>query len=243
MVTAITGFHKISGLWEKGIHRYIILTSFSKNIFLNSSLSIAESQITIKPNFVADVGAAEMPRHDHYLFVGRISMEKGLEVLLKAFSNQTRTLYIIGDGPEKAALERLYQHQSNIRFLGSQSGEQVIEQLKTCRAMVFPSLWYEGLPFSIIEAFATGTPVIASKLGAMQELITHEYNGLLFKAGDAIQLNNCLDHFEEILNDDMYKNARQTYLQHYTAEKHYRSIMNIYNEVIEQTNGKYAGKE
>ena len=233
MVTAITGLYKINGLWKKNIKKFITLTSFAQNKFLNSSLSLNESQMVVKPNFTMDYGFGSLPRQHFYLFVGRISTEKGIDVLLETFSQSELPLIVLGDGPEKMRLEDKFKKQVNIQFLGSKGKEEVIGFMKKAKALVFPSLWYEGMPYTIIESFSTGTPVIASYLGSMKELVSDGYNGYHFETGNSESLLEVLLKFENGDNDVLYNNARNTYLEKYTPDEHYSNIIKIYKEVIE----------
>ncbi len=124
------------------------------------------------------------------------------------------------------------RHLTNVEFAGKKTREEVITLMKSCKALVFPSIWYEGLPLTIIEAFATGTPVIASALGAMQEMIQPGKNGLLFDPGDSSQLAACVRHFNAQNDHTMYQKARNSYLDHYVADKCYDEIMGMYNLLI-----------
>ena len=104
--------------------------------------------------------------------------------------------------------------------------------METTKCLIFPSIWYEGLPLTIIEAFSSGTPVIASRLGAMAEMVIHDYNGLHFNHGDVKDLENCLDMFTRSERKDLYTQARKTYEDVYHPEINYTSIMRIYEKVI-----------
>ena len=104
--------------------------------------------------------------------------------------------------------------------------------MKRSTALIFPSVWYEGLPFVILEAFSTGTPVIASNLGAMSSLIQDEYNGLVFKAGSAEELKSAVLRFRPD-NEKIYRQARDTYLNHFNPDIHYQSVMRIYDQSIQ----------
>lgn len=233
LVTAVTAAHKIAGTWKKKIDRYIVLTQFAFDKINHSSLSLPEGKLVIKSNFTPDPGTGLPERKKHYLFVGRISLEKGIEVMLQAFSQSGVPLLIAGEGPEKERLVRQYSEYSNIQFVGKMNEEEVINMMKECKALIFPSLWYEGLPFTIIESFSTATPVITSRLGAMEEMVRDGYNGYHFEAGDPGSLKACVEKFEQIADKQLYENARQTYLDNYTPEIHYKSIIKLYAELVE----------
>src|SRR5215207_5507044 len=99
-----------------------------------------------------------------------------------------RKIMIIGDGPEKEFLQNQFRSYNNIRFRGQLNRTAVLDTMKKCKAFICPSIWYEVTPFTNFEAFATGTPVIASRLGSMINTIKNGYDGLHFIAGDANDL-------------------------------------------------------
>jgi glycosyltransferase involved in cell wall biosynthesis len=232
MVTLVTGIHKFRHTWQTKVGKYIALTTFAKEKLLKSSLAITWEQLVVKPNFVRDLGVGELPREEFFLFAGRLTKEKGVYTLMEAFQGMPdKILLIAGEGPEKNLLESEYQRTGNIRFVGKLDFRELSDLMRKCQALVFPSLWYEGLPFVILEAFCAGTPVIASNLGAMSDLIKEGYNGIHFKPGNALDLKEAVRRFGENRND-LYANARQTYLDHYHPDIHYRSVMEIYDTTI-----------
>src|SRR5437762_4639584 len=159
LVTAVTGIHKILGTWQKKVTRYVVLTEFAKSKLSNSSLHLQPGKFIVKPNFIADPGEGSARREDFFLFVGRLSKEKGVLLLLQAFSAMPGSrLVIIGEGPEKEFLQQQFANAVNVTFAGKLNKEEVLETMKISKALIFPSIWYEGLPFTIIESFATGTP-------------------------------------------------------------------------------------
>ncbi len=229
MVTLVTGIHKFRHTWQTKVAKYIVLTAFTKEKLLNSSLGIPLEQLVIKPNFVPDLGVGELPRDKFFLFAGRLAKEKGVYTLLEAFQGMPeKILLVAGEGPEKDLLKVEYQQAENIRFLGKLDNRELSDLMRKCQALVFPSIWYEGLPFVILEAFCAGTPVIASNLGAMSTLIKNGYNGIHFKPGNAPDLKEAVWRFGGNRND-LYANARQTYLDHYHPDIHYKSVMEIYD--------------
>lgn len=226
MVVAITGTHKVKGTWKNNVDRYIFLTDFSQSRFIGSSLEIGSEKMVVKPNFVKDIGVGNR-REDFYLFVGRLSEEKGISVLLKAAAG-FRVL-VIGEGP--------YLTAEGAEFLGKLDRPQVLDYMKRAKALIFPSIWYEGLPYTILEALSVGTPVIASNLGSMAEMIQHGENGFHFEAGNADDLREKLNLFDQLSfeqRQELGANARKTYLDKYHPEIHYQNILGIYQEAIDQ---------
>ncbi len=194
------------------------------------------ARITTLPNFV-DAGAFHSrPDDDYAVYFGRLSREKGVDILLEAMARAGRgKLKIVGDGPERSGLEHLADKLGlgNVEFLGYRSGNELKEILSRAQFVVLPSRWYENLPFSIMEAFASCKPVIASDIGGIPEMVDHGENGLLFPTGDAGELADriaiLLDSQE--LRESMGRKGRQRVLEIYNADHHYRGIMEIYGDV------------
>ncbi len=235
LVTGITGFHKLLGTWRKNIDSLIVLSTFMKDKLLHSSLQFPAQDIVVKPNFVPDIYDGPSPRDNYFLFVGRLSREKGIDTLLDCFSgSNSARLIIAGDGPEKERVMAAASLDPAISYIGQQPKENIIALMKKSKALIFPSIWYEGMPMTIIESLATGTPVIASGLGAMTEMVRDGYNGFLFPAGNAKELQKRIQFFSTIETDDqyLYKNARQSYLDNYQPEVHYASILKIYENAL-----------
>jgi len=235
-VTFVTSTHKLIRTWDKNISRLIVLTQFAQSRFVGSSIRVDEQKLFIKPNFIPDPGLGETNREDFFLFVGRLSYEKGIDVLANAFAGlPTQKLVIIGDAADSQAEMARFLDNSNITLKGRLNKEGVLAYMKRCKALIFPSTWYEGLPFVIIEAFATGTPVIASRLGSMAELVNDKLNGFLFEPGNVTDLQQKIHLFLQTERQDrnaLYENARTTYVQNFSPEKHYQTILTLYETVI-----------
>lgn len=241
LVTAITGIHKSLRTWQQKVDNYIVLTPFAKSRLSGSSFKVDPDRMIIKPNFIPEPGAGTLPRENFFLFAGRLSTAKGVQVLMNAFGRLNSKLVVAGEGPEKEAMMQQAK-TSNITFAGKRSRDELLALMKTCKAVIFPSLWYEGLPFVILEALATGTPVIASRLGSMASVITHGFNGLHFSPGNADELAQAVEHMNKGGQDieQLYSNARQTYLEHYHPDSHYRSIISIYETTIANAGTAHA---
>jgi glycosyltransferase involved in cell wall biosynthesis len=245
VVGSISGFHKLTGTWRKKVNKYITPSAFIRSKLLHSSLKVSADKILVKRNFIEDPGVSAMEnRNNYFLFVGRLTHEKGIDVLLRCFKDLPGIeLIIAGGGPEKDALVQQYGHLENVQFRGLLAKPDIIALMKNCKALIFPSVWYEGLPVTIVEAFATGTPVIASRLGAMEEMIQHKINGLLFEAGEPEKLKAAVQAFNEYTGKErfsLYEEARQSYLNYFHPSKCYEAVMDIYNAAIEKSTSKPA---
>lgn len=234
-LASMTWLHKKNGTWQNRIDKYIVLTHFAKNKFLNSSLKLNDSKIEIKPNFVVDHGF-ELDKEEYSLFVGRLSEEKGIDTLLNAFKNSSRELHIIGTGPMLETVKEYANKYDNIKYLGFQSIDFIITKLKKSKALIFTSISYETFGMTIIEAFSCATPVISSDIGAPKELLHDRLTGLIYKVGDSKDLLSKIEKLYTHPNEytKLCKNARKEFEKNYSEEKNYNQLINIYKKVINE---------
>lgn len=240
LITGWLGFsmaiHQLAGTWKK-CNRYIVLSKYAKDVFQYSKLKLREGQVSVKPNFAAVTRPLAYVRPGPFLYIGRLSEEKGINLLLSTFSSNGQPLNIAGEGPLKNRVIDFAKAFHNIRFIGSLTREEVVTQLQLCTALVFPSIWYEGMPMTIIEAFGCGTPVIASRLGVMQDMVEENYNGLLFEPGDQFSFSAAIaqwNNLEEKEKLNYREQSRATYEAHYTPRKNAKLLLEIYESVLEE---------
>lgn len=210
------------------VTRYIALNDFCREVFVRGGLPTR--RLSVKPNFVADPGSGSAARAG-FLFVGRLSAEKGIATLADALAvTPSLGCGVVGTGPE----ERVIGTLPNVEMAGWQQGPYIAERMKNSLALVMPSLWYENFPRTLVEAFACGLPVIASRLGAMAALIRDGETGLLFNPGDARDLAAKLAwakaHPDAMRG--MGEAARREYESKYTPKKNLEILLSIYREAI-----------
>lgn len=235
-LAVIIRFHQWIGTWSM-IDKYIFLSDFAKNLFLTSTLNIREEQTTVKPNFTFPVLESKegCSLNSDFVYIGRFTEEKGLLVLLEAFKRRPFHLKMAGSGPLVPLVERLAAENSNIHYLGNLDATEINSLLQRSCVLLFPSLNFEGMPMTIIEAFSNGTPVIASNVGVMPSMITNQYNGFLFEAGNVISLCQQIDRWENLSDREkagLKNNARESYRMHYTPEHNAQLLETIYHEAI-----------
>lgn len=226
--------HQWLGTWRL-CNKYIVLTDFAQNLLLQADLNLNKQQVVIKPNFCSAPQLNNSARGRYFLYVGRLTTEKGLDLLMNVFSKSGQEIKIAGDGPLKNKIISFSKRFSNIKFLGSLDKQAVFKELTSCSALIFPSTWFEGMPLIIIEAFATGTPVIASKLGAMNSMIVDGYNGFHFTAASSEDLSNKVNKWvgqNEEQKLAIRKNALESYKRLYSPETNVRQLVAIYNSAI-----------
>ncbi|MGF6432023.1 MULTISPECIES: glycosyltransferase [Bradyrhizobium] len=219
--------HQRRGTWTRPGLRLIALTQFAKTLFTQAGFDA--DRIDVKPNFMADPGAPDpaAPRAG-LLYVGRLSREKGVGVLLEAVAGTGMSLRIVGEGPERVALEA--RAPGNVAFLGGLSRGEVLREMANAQALVVPSLWYEGFPMVVVEAFARGTPVIASEIGGLAEVVTAGKTGALMPPGDAAALRKRIGEVlgAAELTAAWGRAARAAYLERYAPDENRRLLEAIY---------------
>lgn len=233
VVAGMLGFHRLMRTWQTKVDRFIALTDFARAKFIQGGLP--EDKIVVKPNFVIDVSESSADKLNRYaLYVGHLSFEKGIPDLLSAWASLKIPLKIIGDGPLAQTVQETAGKLKHIEYLGSVHHDEVKKLLSQASFLVFPSKLYEGLPMTVIEAFSTGIPVIAAKVGARVELIHDHSTGLLYDPVDASNLASCASWLWQQPEErkKMGREARRDYENKYTPEKNYEMLMDIYKQVL-----------
>ena len=229
-VTQMQARAKRSGVWQRHVHRFIALTEFAREKFVEGGLPA--ERIVVKPNFVAP--AQEFPQlgRNGAIYVGRLSSEKGVALLLRTWRAFPHIpLTIVGDGPERQDLEAMAP--ANVTFTGALSTVQAREKMSQSQCLIMPSIWYETFGLTIIEAFSVGTPVLASRLGAMAELVDEGVTGLSFDPSE----NKLVDAIRAAFSDNgrllqMGRAAASIYKDRYTPQANLAQLENIYEAAL-----------
>jgi glycosyltransferase involved in cell wall biosynthesis len=236
-VASMLTLHRMAGSYESQVTRYIALNAFCREKFIAGGLP--PLKLCIKPNFIdapwdddAAAGDVQGTVRCGGLYVGRLSAEKGIEVLIGAYAlGGLAPIVVIGDGPLLPAARA--QFGAGIR--GALPLDAVLQSMRTARYLVAPSICFETGPRAIVEAFASGLPVIASRHGAMGEMVQDGVTGLLFRAGDALDLHAKLqwaDRHPKAMAE-MGHAACAEYARRYTAQRNYVSLIAIYRAAID----------
>jgi glycosyltransferase involved in cell wall biosynthesis len=227
VLAAMLGVHRMLGTYRNKVSRYIALTDFSRTKFIAGGLP--GERIAVKSPF-ANVPPADLGRpRAGGLFVGRLSAEKGIKVLARAAAARPdAAIDVIGDGPERASLEGL----PGIRLVGWQVPEAIYARMRHAAYLVLPSIALESFPMTVVEAFACSLPVIASRLGALAEIVRDGETGLLFEAGNADDLAQKLAWADANPGAmaTIGQAAMREYEARYTPERNYEMLMSIYRE-------------
>lgn len=218
--------------WLQSVSTFIALTEFARRKFIQGGLPA--DRIVVKPNSLPDPGEGrESAGRTGALFVGRIAPEKGVAALVeasRAFPHLPLT--IVGDGPELKALRQAAP--PHVSFTGPLPKAAVIDRMKGASMLIMPSIWYEGLPMTLIEAFACGLPVIAPRLGGFAELIDHGDNGLLYDPADPAGLKQAIAtaFAGDADRGRLSRGARATYLQRFSPERNVIQLLEIYRNAM-----------
>jgi glycosyltransferase involved in cell wall biosynthesis len=235
-VALMLAVHRKRQTWKRMIDCYITLSHFARKKFVEAGFPA--EKMFVKPNFVHPDPGARGSKGEYALFAGRLSVEKRVSTLLAAWERlQTNIpLIIVGDGPQRKELEAEAAQRglSGVCFHGHLSRNQTLAAIKQARVLVSPSEWYECFPMAIVEAFASGTPVICSRIGAMQEIVVDGHTGLHFTPGDAEDLAEKVESAwaRPGYLSEMGRAARAEYEAKYTAERNYHLLMDVYQRAI-----------
>jgi len=233
VASAIHRGHAAIGTWQTKIDRFIALNDFARRKFISAGLPPAK--LVVKPNFAPEPAVAWSGRpRGGAVFAGRLSREKGVDTLIAGWEHVQVPLTIIGTGPEEQHLRSLAP--PNVTFLGAQPKEKVIDAMAGAAAVLVPSRWYENFPMTVVEAFSVGTPVIASAIGALREIISDQSNGLLFRVEDpeslARTVNAAFAH--PTCLSELGAAARRTYEEKLSPVPSLRALETIYHEALQE---------
>jgi glycosyltransferase involved in cell wall biosynthesis len=238
LLTVEAYYHK----WRKSYDIADIVICPSK--FMYNQLEknrISNEKLVHLPNFLTnDFLEVEyrVQKANCILYYGRLSKEKGLDVLLDAKKKlkSVVNLKIIGTGPEEKRLKKRVQDENihGVEFLGFKSGKKLVEEIQTAKATVIPAAWHEVFGLTIIESFSVGTPVIGSDVGGITELIEEGKNGFLFERNNAQDLANKIDELLNITSNDYLNMVEVCYNSReiFSPESYYDKLISIYEDLV-----------
>ncbi|MEO7530493.1 MAG: glycosyltransferase family 4 protein [Sediminibacterium sp.] len=236
MLASSINFHRQRGTWQHKVDRFVVLNPLIRQLLIESG--IPDKKIYMKSNFLnQNLSCAYSnydERKDYYLFVGRVSEEKGIRHLIQAFKKNGKKLKLVGSGPLAEWLKE--QVDANIAYQPAIAREELFTLYASCKALVFSSLWPEGQPMTIIEAQSTGALIIAAASAITKQMIGDQY-GLLYTQGQADELNRMISIFESIPNDKlkaMSVRAHEYFLQNYTETQQLRAVSELYDDALAQ---------
>jgi glycosyltransferase involved in cell wall biosynthesis len=223
-----TALHRRRGTWQRWVDLFTTPSEFARRKLLAAGLS--PERVVVKANPAADPGEPTFGGRGA-VFVGRISREKGVHLLLEAWRHQGgHPLTIVGTGPDEADLRRRAASIPGVRFLGQVDRDGVYAALREASFAVVPSIWYENSPIALAEAMACGRATVAPHRTALGEFVEHGRTGLLFESGDVESL---ADACRTLLADPpraeaMGRQARAYYEDRLTPEASLSRLVALY---------------
>jgi glycosyltransferase involved in cell wall biosynthesis len=243
-VATMVTVHRIRGTWEQDVDLLLTPSEHARARLLSGY--IPADRILVKPNVIEDVGecSARPSEFSRAIYIGRLSKEKGLRILLSAWAEagfaRKGKLLIVGDGPEAASLRSFARSRGlcepQVAFAGAKSRSEARALLAESRMLVLPSLSEETFGNCVIEAFSAGKAAVVSDSGALGELVENGRTGYKVCPGDSKALANAIGPLltDNALADTLGRQARERYLSRYTTEQNYRTLMKAYRAAMER---------
>ena len=220
----------------KQVDMFLFQSEFTRDMFVKFGYDIKKTHIIENPYDCSNI----QPKYegkDYILYFGRLEKEKGIYTLFNAMKSlQDVELKVVGNGTEHDNCVNYITEKSiqNISFLGPKWNNELEPVIRDCEFLIVPSEWYEPSPYVVLQSFSYGKPVVASNIGGLNDLISNNENGLLFKAGDSDSLFQTIKYLwkKKNLIQKMGINARQIVETKYNTEKYYNDTMNCFTTLI-----------
>ncbi len=224
--------HKAMDVY-KNVDAFITPSEFLKNKLTANGFD--PDKITCIPTFTASKSEVGEPKTGSYgLYFGRITEEKGVDTVVKAYERMPeRSVKIMGDDTtEEAKRLKAYIAEKkieNIEFVGFQAGEALERIIQDARFTLIPSIWYDNLPNTALESFQYSKPVIASNIGSLPELVQDGVNGYLF---DPYKPEELAEKVKQLDDDEtvrtMGANSRRILEEKFAPDTHYDALMDVF---------------
>lgn len=232
---AMLGAHRLLRTWERAVDVFVAPSEFARGKLAEAGLD--PQRIAVKPNFVHPDPGPGPGDGGFALYAGRLSPEKGIGVLLEAWRRlgDGPELVVVGGGPLAAEVERASAELSRVTYRGQLALPEVIGLMRQASLVVVPSLWYETFGRVVAEAFAVGTPVVASRIGPLSEMVEPGRSGALVPPGDPEALAEAVAGLwrgREGLSE-LRRGARAAFEASYTAERNLAAFERIYARALE----------
>ncbi len=225
--------HKLWKIYENSVSAFIAPSQFMAETAKH--FGYPRNKIFQLYNFIDKIDKTPATLGNYILYFGRLSAEKGIDVLLRALAKcPGEILKIVGSGPELSKLEKLVidLHINNrVEFCGQKSGQELHNIIKNAKIIAVPSVWLENMPFSLLEAMSMAKPIIASRVGGLPEMIDEGRSGFLFTAGSVEELSAVISNLPKFNLAVMGETARER-VRDLGIDKHLESLESIYRRVL-----------
>lgn len=244
LVTIEAYYHRFKRSYDL-VDKIITPSNFVANELIK--FGISSNKIKSLPNFLTvnhNIDLSEIRKENTLLYYGRLSNEKGLFVLMESlrYIKSDININIVGIGPEEKMLKTFIKDNKikNVNLLGFKSGQDLHNEISKAKCTVLPSIWHEAFGLTVTESFALGTPVIGSKMGAIQENIEDKVNGAIFESGNSRELAEKINWIFS-LDEREYRKLVENSInksKEFDIDKYYTKIIGVYNEVILKSKNK-----
>lgn len=221
--------------YENNIDAFVYPSRFIKDKHIQYKEALKNKSYVIHNLIDLKKFSASEQKENYYLYYGRLSREKGISTLVKAWKNFPKLkLKIVGSGPEEEQLKQIIKELNitNIELLGAKYDNELTEIIQKAKFTIVPSEWHETFGLTIIESYACGTPVIAASIGGVTELVKENETGFLFESRNETGLCNVIEKASHLTDSDysrLTKNCIETANKEFTEEKYYKSLIEVYN--------------
>ncbi|MBQ0080981.1 MAG: glycosyltransferase [Alistipes sp.] len=225
--------------YEKYFDALIFVSHFAEQLHKQCCPTINKIYSKVVYNCTSDpkVDFVTEKEGKYFLYYGRLSKEKGVETLLKAYTDERKyPLHIVGSGPMDEHLRLLAKGKKNVSFLGYMSGERLRQEIAGARAVIVPSEWYENNPLTIIESYSMHVPIIGARIGGIPEIIEESRTGFLFDAFSKEDLKRAIVRCETLDKDSyaqLCSNAYALFNKNFTEHRNYEGLMEVFNHILE----------
>ena len=238
LIAGMLNFNRMRDVYRQSVDRYICLTPLARERMIRGGLPA--EKCVVRTNAFLNPPATGSGDGGYALFVGRLASEKGVKTLVEAWHSLDYPLKIAGDGPLHRELEKMISTHSNIELLGRKTRSEVLTLMQRATLLVIPSEWYEGFPNTALEALATGTPLLVSSIGALDEIVTDPVNGKKFQPGNAMALRDVARYM--LSNPAALKTMRLAnrllFDSRYSPQKALGLLEQVYRDVIAEHSTK-----
>lgn len=221
------------------VDKFVCASNAMRELAIESGIS--SDKVTVVNNFISDFYFEHKPNYKnkgYFLYVGRISKEKGINYLIDAFAKLPKEieLHIVGEGREKENLMRQAEklNLTNVSFIEPKYGEDLIDEYQNCIASIIPSIWLEAFGLTIVESFSQGKPVIASNIGGMPEIIDKN-TGIIVEPGNVDEIAQAV--LKLYSNPDlvikMGEKARKKAESKYSSQVKYENLVKVFHEFVD----------
>ena len=234
--------NKITG-YDKFVSKFISPSDALKNILINNCDFLNEDNVTTIYNFIpnkyefSDINTLK-EKNKYFLYVGRLSKEKGVINILKAALKLPKNIEfrIAGNGPYEKVLKKYVEDNNlnNIMFLGHLNKQQLQNVYKECISIITPSVCYESFGLTNIEAAINCKPTISSNAGALPEVVNINETGLIYQYDNMEELRKCILLYwnNPNLASQHGKNAYNNVKNIYTCDNYFKKLKQVYDEVL-----------